>query len=102
MPILVRISWKSLDSKEFVYLSIKAHLTMVSISTHLLFNIRYFKQQKISFINSMKNYFRNYAVDRDGRSTIVAGTPGQQYVDNVFFNPDNDYEMLTMNRSQYA
>ena len=50
----------------------------------------------------MKNYFRNYAVDRDGRSTIVAGTPGQRYVDNVFFNPDNDYEMLTMNRSQYA
>lgn len=43
---------------------------------------------------------RNYAVDRDGRSTIVAGTPGQQYVDNVFFNPDNDYEMSTINRSR--
>jgi len=45
-------------------------------------------------------FFRNYAVDREGRSTIVAGTPGQQYVDNVFFNPDNDYEMLTTNRSR--
>lgn len=41
-------------------------------------------------------------MDSNGRSTIVAGTPGQQYVDNVFFNPDNDYEMLTTNRSQYV
>ncbi|XP_033297170.1 protein bark beetle [Bombus bifarius] len=49
---------------------------------------------------SHNGFYKNYAVDRDGRSTIVAGTPGQQYVDNVFFNPDNDYEMLTMNRSQ--
>lgn len=41
-------------------------------------------------------------MDSNGRSTVVAGTPGQQYVDNVFFNPDNDYEMLTTNRSQYV
>ncbi|EFN78073.1 Lysyl oxidase-like protein 4 [Harpegnathos saltator] len=45
-------------------------------------------------------FYKNYAVDREGRSTIIAGTPGQQYIDNVFFNPDNDYEMLTTNRSQ--
>ncbi|XP_046141163.1 protein bark beetle isoform X2 [Osmia bicornis bicornis] len=49
---------------------------------------------------SHNGFYKNYAVDRNGRSTIVAGTPGQQYVDNVFFNPDNDYEMLTTNRSQ--
>ncbi|XP_043526927.1 protein bark beetle [Frieseomelitta varia] len=49
---------------------------------------------------SHNGFYKNYAVDRDGRSTVVAGTPGQQYVDNVFFNPDNDYEMLTTNRSQ--
>lgn len=49
---------------------------------------------------SHNGFYKNYAVDSNGRSTIVAGTPGQQYVDNVFFNPDNDYEMLTTNRSQ--
>ncbi|XP_011303311.1 uncharacterized protein bark isoform X1 [Fopius arisanus] len=48
---------------------------------------------------SHNGFYKNYAIDRQGRSTIVAGTPGQQYVDNVFFNPDNDYEILTINRS---
>ncbi|XP_012276535.1 protein bark beetle isoform X2 [Orussus abietinus] len=48
---------------------------------------------------SHNGFYKNYAVDRQGRSTIIAGTPGQQYVDNVFFNPDNDYEILTVNRS---
>lgn len=42
---------------------------------------------------------RNYALDREGRATVVAGTAGQHYVDNIFFNPDNDYEMITVNRS---
>lgn len=44
-------------------------------------------------------YFSNYAVDYQSRSTVVAGTAGQHYVDNIFFNPDNDYEMITVNRS---
>ncbi|XP_066594103.1 protein bark beetle [Prorops nasuta] len=44
-------------------------------------------------------FYKNCAVDREGRSTIIAGTPGQQYADNVFFNPDNDYEILTTNKS---
>lgn len=43
--------------------------------------------------------FSNYAIHLDSRSTIVAGTAGQHYVDNIFFNPDNDYEMITVNRS---
>lgn len=43
--------------------------------------------------------FRNVATDWHGRATIVAGTAGQQYVDNIFYNPDNDYEMITVNRS---
>lgn len=42
---------------------------------------------------------RNIATDWRGRATVVAGTAGQQYVDNIFFNPDNDYEMVTLNRS---
>ncbi|KAL4715552.1 hypothetical protein ACJJTC_009178 [Scirpophaga incertulas] len=46
------------------------------------------------------NYFyKNYALDPEGRATVVAGTAGQHYVDNIFFNPDNDYEMITVNRS---
>lgn len=44
-------------------------------------------------------FFRNVATDWRGRATIVAGTAGQQYVDNIFYNPDNDYEMITVNRS---
>jgi hypothetical protein len=42
---------------------------------------------------------RNYALKKESRGTIVAGTAGQQFVDNVFFNPDNDYEIVTVNRS---
>ncbi|KAF2901827.1 hypothetical protein ILUMI_04359, partial [Ignelater luminosus] len=44
-------------------------------------------------------FYHNYAVHVDSRSTIVAGTAGQHYVDNIFWNPDNDYEMITVNRS---
>lgn len=44
-------------------------------------------------------FYSNVATDWRGRTTIVAGTAGQSYVDNIFFNPDNDYEMLTVNRS---
>lgn len=43
--------------------------------------------------------FSNYALKRESKSTIVAGTAGQHYVDNIFFNPDNDYEIITVNRS---
>ncbi|CAH0560148.1 unnamed protein product [Brassicogethes aeneus] len=46
-------------------------------------------------------FYNNYAVHRDSRSTIVAGTAGQHYVDNIFFNPDNDYEMITVNRTLF-
>ncbi|KAG6445644.1 protein bark beetle isoform X2 [Manduca sexta] len=48
---------------------------------------------------SHNGFYRNYALDREGRATVVAGTAGQNYVDNIFFNPDNDYEMITVNRS---
>ncbi|XP_052754555.1 protein bark beetle isoform X2 [Galleria mellonella] len=44
-------------------------------------------------------FYHNYAVDREGRATVVAGTAGQRYVDNIFDNPDNDYEMITVNSS---
>ncbi|OWR46233.1 Neurotrypsin [Danaus plexippus plexippus] len=48
---------------------------------------------------SHNGFYKNYALDREGRATVAAGTAGQHYVDNVFFNPDNDYEMITVNRS---
>lgn len=45
-------------------------------------------------------FYSNVATDWiRGRTTVVAGTAGQSYLDNIFFNPDNDYEMITVNRS---
>ncbi|XP_023022507.2 C-type lectin domain-containing protein bark beetle isoform X1 [Leptinotarsa decemlineata] len=46
-------------------------------------------------------FYHNFAENRDSRSTVVAGTAGQHYVDNIFFDPDNDYEMVTVNRSLF-
>ncbi|XP_055636056.1 protein bark beetle isoform X2 [Toxorhynchites rutilus septentrionalis] len=48
---------------------------------------------------SHNGFYDNVATDWRGRATIVAGTAGQHYVDNIFANPDNDYEMITVNRS---
>ncbi|KAL6268222.1 hypothetical protein P5V15_001333 [Pogonomyrmex californicus] len=72
-----------------------------NLGMHLL-EISGFEKVRLPIYQSTSHngFYKNYAVDREGRSTIIAGTPGQQYVDNVFFNPDNDYEMLTTNRSQ--
>ncbi|XP_043270872.1 protein bark beetle isoform X2 [Venturia canescens] len=71
-----------------------------NLGLHLL-EISGFERVRLPIYQSTSHngFYKNYAIDRNGRSTIVAGTPGQQYVDNVFFNPDNDYEILTMNRS---
>lgn len=44
-------------------------------------------------------FYSNYAVHLHSRSTVIAGTAGQSYVDNIFFNPNNDYEMITVNKS---
>lgn len=45
-------------------------------------------------------FYSNIATDWiKGRTTVVAGTAGQSYLDNIFFNPDNDYEMITVNRT---
>ncbi|XP_066146694.1 protein bark beetle [Euwallacea fornicatus] len=48
---------------------------------------------------SHNGFYSNYALKPESKSTIVAGTAGQHYVDNIFFNPDNDYEIITVNRS---
>ncbi|TMW54841.1 hypothetical protein DOY81_000074 [Sarcophaga bullata] len=46
---------------------------------------------------SHNGFYRNIATNWMGRSTIIAGTAGQQYIDNIFENPDNDYEIITVN-----
>lgn len=47
-------------------------------------------------------YFHsNVATLWSERATVVAGTAGQQYVDNIFDNPENDYEIITVNSSRY-
>lgn len=50
-------------------------------------------------VNISNLFCSNVATDWRGRATIVAGTAGQHYIDNIFYNPDNDYEMITVNRS---
>ena len=35
------------------------------------------------------------------RTTVLAGSAGQEYVDNIFYNLENDYELVTLNRSAY-
>lgn len=41
-------------------------------------------------------------MERDSKGTIVAGTAGQHYIDNILFNPENDYEIVTVNRSLWV
>ncbi|XP_072155093.1 protein bark beetle isoform X2 [Bemisia tabaci] len=48
---------------------------------------------------SHNGFYWNQAAERDIKGTIIAGTAGQHYVDNILFNPDNDYEIVTVNRS---
>ena len=33
------------------------------------------------------------------RATVVAGSAGQEFVDNIFYNYLNDYELMTLNSS---
>ncbi|CAB3370904.1 Hypothetical predicted protein [Cloeon dipterum] len=48
---------------------------------------------------SHNGFYENYAIDLESRGTIIAGTAGQHYVDNILLNPANDYEIVTVNRS---
>ncbi|KAK4322844.1 hypothetical protein Pmani_006428 [Petrolisthes manimaculis] len=42
---------------------------------------------------------KNVAVDPTYQGTVVAGSAGQQFVDNVFYNWDNAYELVAVNES---
>uniref|UniRef100_A0A8D8T2J5 Protein bark beetle n=2 Tax=Cacopsylla melanoneura TaxID=428564 RepID=A0A8D8T2J5_9HEMI len=48
---------------------------------------------------SHNGFYWNVALERDTKGTIIAGTAGQHYIDNILFNPDNDYEIVTVNKS---
>lgn len=39
------------------------------------------------------------AVDPTYQGTVIAGSAGQQFVDNVFYNWDNAYELVAVNES---
>lgn len=43
--------------------------------------------------------YNNLATLPNKRSTIIANSAGQHYIQNYFVNPDNDYEMSSVNRS---
>lgn len=47
------------------------------------------------------SFFDNKAVQPDERSTIVAANPGQLFRDNYLVNPNNDYELASINQSEY-
>ncbi|XP_069176539.1 protein bark beetle isoform X5 [Procambarus clarkii] len=42
---------------------------------------------------------KNLAVDPTYQGTIIAGSAGQQFVENVFYNWDNAYELVAVNES---
>ena len=53
-----------------------------------------------SFQTIRRNWFyNNHAQKVNERSTLFASNPGQQYSDNYLVNPDNDFELATLNRS---
>ncbi|KAL1117916.1 hypothetical protein AAG570_004229, partial [Ranatra chinensis] len=66
--------------------------------THIL-EVSGFESVKLHQSTSHNGFYWNHATEKDAKSTIVAGTAGQHYVDNIFLNPDNDYELMTVNRS---
>jgi hypothetical protein len=52
------------------------------------------------FYHDLLFVFRNVATDIEDKATIVAGSTGQQYIDNIFVNPANAYELMTVNKSR--
>lgn len=92
MSIVVPESWRYPVLTRFAFRSIRQRRTTDSMSKcdYRIFTI---------FVLIICCGFSNVATSWRGRATVVAGTAGQQYVDNIFYNPDNDYEMITVNRS---
>ena len=50
----------------------------------------------------MSSPTRNQAVDPTYQGTMVAGSAGQQIIENVFWNLDNAYEVVAVNESVYV
>ncbi|XP_042229688.1 protein bark beetle-like isoform X4 [Homarus americanus] len=48
---------------------------------------------------SHNSFAKNMAMDPTYQGTIIAGSAGQQFVDNVFYNLDNAYELVAVNES---
>jgi hypothetical protein len=59
-----------------------------------------FEHVPLSYQTCRHNWFyNNIATKYQERSTVIASNAGQVYVDNYFVNPDNDFELATMNRT---
>ncbi|CAG0893659.1 unnamed protein product [Cyprideis torosa] len=43
----------------------------------------------------------NVALERERSATVVVGSAGQQYVHNIFWNPENSLELMTLNMSEF-
>lgn len=46
------------------------------------------------------SFYMNEATAIEDKATVIAGSTGQQYVDNIFVNPANSYELMTVNKSR--
>lgn len=61
-----------------------------------------FTQSPIFYQTIEGNWFyNNHARYLNERATIFASNADQHYVDNYFVNPDNDFELASMNRSHF-
>ena len=59
-----------------------------------------FKRRPISYQTVRGNWFyNNFAYHLNEKSTIFASNAGQEYRNNYFVNPDNDFEFATLNRT---
>lgn len=57
----------------------------------------------MSLILVLLMFYRNEATNIQNKGTILALSNGQYYIHNIFYNPENNYEIIAAtsnNRSQ--
>ena len=82
-----------------VYANFTNNIIVANFGKHQL-EINGFRENAISYQTIRGNWFyNNFASHINEKATIYASSSGQTYVDNYFVNPDNDFELATMNRS---
>jgi hypothetical protein len=82
-----------------VYANFTNNIIVANSGKHQM-EVKGFRESAISYQTMRGNWFyNNFASHLNERSTIYATSSGQTYVDNYFVNPDNNFELATMNRS---